>query len=255
VLKSPLSGDYIGNNVLDAANSPYHVTDNVNFYDGTVEIEAGTSVVFDGNYTIRFESDEKPAKAHIKGTSSSRIYFTAGNKQAGAWSNIYMLDCEVDVNYAVFEYGSTGLTVAGPGTVKNSIFRQNSNNGMRIGDPTSSDHLTVIEHCEFYNNTNGILVNSPHPMADITYSKITNNGDNGIVVLDFKSFWARYNNILNNNGGLHDLYSTVNKQVDVARNWWGTTSTNTVVSHIYDSHSSVIFEPIENSTVPTAGLQ
>ncbi|MBN2407719.1 MAG: right-handed parallel beta-helix repeat-containing protein [Elusimicrobia bacterium] len=262
-LVSPLSGSYSGKIRLTKVNSPFQVNDNVFFLDGEVEIEAGVIFYIANQADVWFEGRNVESALRIEGTESLPVKFTSSRSndpESGDWNRVVIVNCEADVNYAIFEYAINGLRVSSDVNIKNSTFRYNLSNGLIVGESGSSvTHSVEITHCNISNNEKkGLLVVGPRSTAVIKLNVISSNGTAGLETKDYDDVTIKQNNIFDNEE--YDLVNSSSRDLDAPDNWWGTTDTAVIDNNIEDddevtTYGSVDFDPISDSTFTKAGLE
>ncbi|MFC2048709.1 right-handed parallel beta-helix repeat-containing protein [Elusimicrobiota bacterium] len=264
-LDSQLSGSYSGNNKLITKNSPYILNGSVQFIDCNTEISAGVYVRGAAEESIRFEG----GTLKILGSKSLPIVFTTENRtpnlvtNRGDWEGIVISECEADIDWAEFKFSKTGLKVTSVCDINNSIFEYNSVNGAIIGDTNSVSPYTVtLTNCVASNNSSaGVKITGPTVTAVIKYSQINNNDDNAVSILELNALTFRNNNVDYTGTGKLISNRDLDYTVLVSSNWWSTTSTTTIDTGMVDSsvnpglYGPIVFEPILQSTVSTAGLE
>lgn len=117
-----VSGNWTSNNV-------YIVTGDITIPPAsTLNIQAGTLIKFNGNYSLTAFGVLNAA-----GTAANKITFTSGKNlpKPGDWNNITLNSSASQLDYCIVEYAQVGTTFRGYSpTISHSIFREISSVGI-----------------------------------------------------------------------------------------------------------------------------
>lgn len=159
---SQLAGDLNWIGTLTAEKSPYLVTENVAFTNGTHNIEPGVVIQFMPNTGLNIGQ----ASVNFNGTEESPILLTAYEVGIGSWNGVHFQDASDNGVSSVMNY--TTVEKAGHGDNNANIWLENTNqpsffnctinqadgNGMRLNYANP-----VITSCHFtYNEYSGLLL-------------------------------------------------------------------------------------------------
>lgn len=157
-----LSGDLNSLILIDLANSPYWVTDDVSFTSGTHTFEAG--VVW--NFLPQTGLTVGQANMICNGTSGNQVQFIGYTNDDGLWDGIYF-DPNSD-NGVSSQFNYVVIANGGYGSNNANLYCNSSN------EP-------FLNHCTIRNaDGNGIRLNSSH--INVEYSTIEYNSENGIYL-------------------------------------------------------------------------
>jgi parallel beta-helix repeat protein len=244
VTSTPYTGTYVSGAIAanahwTTANSPYVVNGNLTINPGvTLTIDADVQVLFMGNYSFTVGGILKPM-----GDSSNPVIFSSANASPakGDWKYIQLNNPANKLQYMTVEYSDRGIYVpSGITSPKNPVIRnntlQNNNNGVYFEPSTAP----VITSNTITNNTNGI-----NAFCN-TYTACSPT-----IVLNSITGNSTYNMFVQ--GGNASLI------IHAEDNWWGSTSSGTIATTIYDhvdnaSEATVDFTPYLTSTPIDEGV-
>ena len=176
-----VSGTISANTTWTLANSPYRVTANVTVQAGvTLSIEPGVEV-----QSAQYRGIHVEGTISAIGTSSQPITFTGTTETPGWWGSVYVKEGGgATLDWCHFAYGGNNyyndwggsqlLCKSGAGalTLRNSVLRKSSNDGLRLNAGYSS---LVTESNTFENNGRyGVAVGINASYVDMTSAYVSN---------------------------------------------------------------------------------
>lgn len=190
----------------------------------TLTIQPGVSLVFPGNYTLRVKGNIKAV-----GSSTQRIVFTSSKSipAVGDWAGIEITSTatKVTFDYVEVSYSTNGIyfngSAANVGTVSHSLVHNNSK-GIYVKAPSAAPVIGPANEISanqygLYVQGNSTAAQNPAPV--VTANSIHDNVYSGSTIYDYYA-------VTFGNPGATVLNATAN--------WWGTTETRTIGTHIYD---------------------
>lgn len=223
-----INGNITSNTTWTTAGNPYHITSNVNVTTGnTLTIDPGVTVYFDGSYYLAVAGT-----LSAQGTLANPILFSSGKvvTAKGDWQYIAPSGSST-IDYAIFEYGDKALKIDNVSpSVAHSTFRYNTTGIYLTNACTSS-----ITHNKINKNTYGVYI---YPSTSYTMNPTINYND----IVDNTTYDAFASG--------HANFSAVT--INAENNWWGTTNTTTIASHIYDRADN-IYSPLLDITPIATG--
>ena len=158
---------------LNESISPYFVVCDVTVPIGlTLKIEPGVEIKFNGNYNLVIDGTLEAV-----GTKDKNIIFTSNqdNKSPGDWGMIQFRDTSVDgdciIEYAVIEYGTTGISCdsASP-KIRNNTFQNNADYGIYAYNSSENEELGTADNTiEIMTNT---IIDSKYGVYVRNYSGV-----------------------------------------------------------------------------------
>lgn len=209
-----ISSDIASSETWWEACCPYIIQADVEVTNNsTLNIEAGVTVAFDGDYTL---STSWGSAITATGTVTDGILFTsnAGTPQPGDWR------C-VEVNgpnpssftYCTFEFGEYGLRPNyGDPTVTHCTIRSCSSSGLFCAASSP-----VVTYCDIYANRDGIGISGNESNPVVNFCNIHDN-----------THWNVYT----------FSYPEPARTINCENNWWGTDVEATIQQEIYDSNDN-----------------
>jgi parallel beta-helix repeat protein len=206
VKSGPLSAD----ESWTAANSPYHIVNDITVKPGVkLTIDPGVEVRFHGNYKLKVDGT-----LLSQGLVNNLIKFTSGKEvvSPGDWQYLDLSSSSI-VAYSQIEYANEGLRFDNTSpTIRNSIISHN-NYGLTLRTGSSA----VISKNTIINNNYGIYI---YPELGATLNPLIN-----FNTIQNNSVFAVY-------ASGHADFSA--KVIDAKNNWWGTTDLALIADKIYD---------------------
>ncbi len=203
---------------FDIADVPYKI-------DGDLYIDTGVALTIEDGVIVEFQGDYNfvvNGKVISQGTTGSGetfyVRFTSSEDAPakGDWKGITLNNSSSEFEYSIIEYANKGISIAyglNISIADNTI--QHNNTGIDI------DHGATVELARnnITDNTDGVYVTCPS--TDPCDVKLTEN-------------------TLENNSGYSietdpDGTDASGITIDATNNWWGTTTTATIESAIYDN--------------------
>ena len=186
------SGTIDGDSTWTKSNSPYYITGDVTISDqGSLLIEPGVEVLFNGNYSFTNEGLFRAI-----GVQNDSIYFRPAIGNSNGWKGIIFDSPSADLKLdfcSISGASASGINInSGFITITNSISYENSGRGLNV----TNGNVTAI-NCVFKNNsTYGIYLGST-ANATLYAVRISNNQSYGISLPS--ATLAAYNSIIDNN--------------------------------------------------------
>lgn len=169
------------NSVWEKAKGPYLITDNLLIdTNALLTIEAGTEIIFEGNYYIKVLGN-----LQINGTSNNKVSFSSSER----WNSITINSNDNIINYCIFSNGNKALLLdwqTRNNTIKGCDFL-NNNYAIELGYSDSNS----ISNCNFDKNTTAIKNSASD--RNIISGCIFNENTNGIVTNRY--YYTNTNNV------------------------------------------------------------
>jgi hypothetical protein len=252
--------------------------------NGVISVKRGVTLTIRPGTIIRFKKIDRDhndigdgeilveGRLVAQGTRDKKIIFTSAEEKPGVndWSYLQFLASDPGnvIENCQFEYAFAGVMVHySEVRISDSLFR-NNNRGLHYN--TADLH---VEHNTFTDNRIGIRFMRFEGNVQITNNDITSN-DIGVLfvrqhvnAVDFEHLnrgretpGLQGNNIASNRNYNFSLGEGQDRDINVAGNWWGATSRETISESIYDqskdaSLSKIIYEPFLTGPVPAAGMR
>jgi len=234
-----------------------------------------------------FPRAELIVRGHIyaQGTPQNKIRFTSAetDPNPGDWGSINLLE-NVDniIEFCVIEYAHTGLHAHSAQVVVS--YSEFHHNGVAIGQKNikTAPHKSVvpmlyntitengggilygggstptISHNEINNNKFFGIYAKKGGLANVRYNNITNNGK-GVIFYKIEQITLTDNNISDNTDYNVSLLAGQSGDINVSKNWWGTTDAKEIKNLVRDSSrdetlGSVDFSGFLKAPVTGAGL-
>lgn len=192
-----------------------------------------------------------------RGTKEAPILFTSAQEKPAMkdWTFVQIsVSRDSIVEHCIFEYAFSGLQVHySTATIRESLFRYNFE-GVRF---STTD--IRIEHNDFLENYYGIRCEANGSRTTVTKNSFREN-DYAFFPVRKTGSSVRFfdNNIESSKVYQTNLGQTQNEDLDLSRNWWGTTDPGEIAAAIFDKRKDailgkVIFEPFLLAPVADAG--
>lgn len=234
-----------------------------------------------------FPRAELIVRGHLyaQGTPKNKITFTSAEQKPhpGDWGSINFLG-SVDniIEFCIITYADTGTHSHSSQVV--IAYSEFHHNGVAIGQKNVKDvshksvmpmlyntitengggilygggSTTTISHNEVSNNEFFGIYAKKGGLANVRYNNITNNGK-GVIFYIVKDIVLLYNNISDNQDYNVSLLDGQTTDINVSKNWWGTTDEKKIKNLIRDktrddSLGTVDFSGYLESPVSEAGI-
>lgn len=192
-----------------------------------------------------------------KGTKEAPILFTSAKEKPAMkdWTFVQIsVSRDSVVEHCIFEYAFSGLQVHySTATIRESLFRYNFE-GVRF---STTDIL--IEHNDFLENYYGIRCEANGSRTTVTRNRFLGN-DYAFFPVRKTGSSVRFfdNNIEQSKVYQVNLGQAQNEDLDLSRNWWGTTDAGKIAEGIFDQRKDetlgkVKFEPFLPAPISDAG--
>jgi len=207
--------------------------------------------VGDGELTIE-------GRLIAQGTKEQPILFTSAQEKPAMkdWTFVQIsVSRDSIVEHCIFEYAFSGLQVHySTATIRESLFRYNFE-GVRF---STTDIL--IEENDFVENYYGIRCEANGSRTTVTRNRFSGN-DYAFFPVRKTGSSVRFfdNNIEKSKVYQVNLGQNQNEDLDLTKNWWGTTDAKAIAEGIFDKSrdvnlGKVKFEPFLLATVKDAGI-
>jgi len=247
---------------------------------GALNVEPGQTLTIEAG--SRFESSGSGVQLVVKGTlnvagnAQNQVVFTSNKfpPAVGNWAGISIVDGSiVNIDYAVIEYATTGISVSGGDLDINNSTVQSNTTGIEI---TGSDGQ--ISNSIINSNSTGIVLINASPT--IQSSQIVNNTSRGLYLFQQSSPLINNNNvvtgnstgffltgdstignypqpIVNNNQILNNSKNVLatsyyhigaTPKVDFQNNWWGSIDISVIEGKITDHADFAANYPVVDFT-------
>ncbi len=156
-----------------AAQSPIHVTGNLDVLQLT--IEAGVTVLFEGNYRMKILGVLNAA-----GTEQDSIVFEAAESNAAGWAGLYFNNASANSTLSYCRVSDVtanpALQISGTDlTIKHTVIKHNEASGLTI-----TNSAVTLERCNILNNGQTGIVTDNNGQVELIACRIFSNGDRGV---------------------------------------------------------------------------
>ncbi|MCB0035715.1 MAG: Ig-like domain-containing protein, partial [Anaerolineales bacterium] len=177
-----------------------------------ITIEPGLTFLMHPDATLSVGTSlSRPASLYANGTISEPITFTRLSDVSAPWDKLWLQlydNTEVKLNHVIMEFGGATLEAPpidngiiygdGPLSIRNSVIRNSSSNGIYLRGNVATINNSVIENNQAYGlqtsfNVNGTILRGNTIRNNILGGIRVNNGDNSYCVDAIGNFWGDNN--------------------------------------------------------------